>query len=372
MGFDAALWRGIAVFRVVSLCYAVALTGQNFTLLAWPGWTLVVVGAMVAWTAVATYAYASPARRRPPLLVADLVVGYACLLSTAVVAGERYLASGAPPLTSAWFASPVLAWVVVFGRRWAVILALAYAAAEVVLRGDIAAVVGDPPIVSGIVLIFVAGYAVGSMARFATEVEERFAQAVELEARTRERERLARSIHDSVLQVLAMVRRRGTEIGGEAAELGRMAGEQEIALRSLVSSEHGDPGAGGRTDLRAALQAFASGSVSVAAPATEVRLPRHAAEEITAAVRAALANVERHCPPGTRAWLLVEDEPDAVVVTVRDDGPGIPEDRVTAAAEEGRLGLAQSIIGRVRDLGGTVTLTSPPGEGTEIEMRVPR
>ena len=51
--------------------------------------------------------------------------------------------------------------------------------------------------------------------------------AAQVEAATRERERLARGIHDSVLQVLALVRRRGEELGGEAAELGRLAGEQE-------------------------------------------------------------------------------------------------------------------------------------------------
>jgi signal transduction histidine kinase len=42
------------------------------------------------------------------------------------------------------------------------------------------------------------------------------------------------------------------------------------------------------------------------------------------------------------------------------------------AAAEGRLGVAQSIEGRVRELGGAVTVVSGPGLGTEIEMRVPR
>ena len=39
---------------------------------------------------------------------------------------------------------------------------------------------------------------------------------------------------------------------------------------------------------------------------------------------------------------------------------------------EGRLGVAQSIRGRVHDLGGTVAITGTPGEGTEVELRVPR
>ncbi len=52
--------------------------------------------------------------------------------------------------------------------------------------------------------------------------------------RGRERARLARAVHDGVLQVLALVQRRGAELGGDAAELGRLAGEQEAALRSLI------------------------------------------------------------------------------------------------------------------------------------------
>jgi hypothetical protein len=68
----------------------------------------------------------------------------------------------------------------------------------------------------------------------------------------------------------------------------------------------------------------------------------------------------------------VEDEPDAVLVTVRDDGPGIAEGRLEAAAAEGRLGVAQSIRGRLRDLGGGVELFSVPGQGTEVELRLPK
>jgi hypothetical protein len=71
------------------------------------------------------------------------------------------------------------------------------------------------------------------------------------EAATAERERLARSIHDSVLQVLARVRKRGAEIGGEAAELAALAGEQEVALRSLVASAPHGGDAGETADLRA-------------------------------------------------------------------------------------------------------------------------
>jgi signal transduction histidine kinase len=103
-----------------------------------------------------------------------------------------------------------------------------------------------------------------------------------------------------------------------------------------------------------------------------VRLAAGAAHEIEAAVAAALDNVRRHGGEGARAWVLVEDGPGEVTVSVRDDGQGIPAGRLEQAEADGRLGVAQSIRGRVRDLGGTVAIVSAPGEGTEIEMTVPR
>jgi hypothetical protein len=64
--------------------------------------------------------------------------------------------------------------------------------------------------VNGTVLLLLAGVVIGYMATLTTDAERRLQRATELEAATRERERLARGIHDSVLQVLALVQRRGT------------------------------------------------------------------------------------------------------------------------------------------------------------------
>lgn len=345
----------------------------------WAAWAVLVV--MSGWTVLTTYAYARPARRTWRLLTADLLVAFGCLFATGLAATPYYLTQ-APPLSSYWFAGAALSASVIWGRRGAATVALAYGFADITLR-----VVMDANVtaatVRGVVLLLLACLAVGYMARVAEQAEERFARAVTLEARIREREQLARSIHDSVLQVLALVRRRGDEIGGEAAELGRIAGEQEVRLRSLVTngldaavavpSAPGGAAAGDApTDLRDALRRLESVRVSVSAPATPVLLPGQTAAELAAAVAAALDNVERHCPSSTRAWVLVEDEEHAVTVTVRDDGPGMSPGRVEQARAEGRLGVAQSILGRVRDLGGTTGLYSEPGEGTEIEMAVPR
>jgi signal transduction histidine kinase len=70
--------------------------------------------------------------------------------------------------------------------------------------------------------------------------------------------------------------------------------------------------------------------------------------------------------------VLIEDDGDAVVVSVRDDGVGFDRDRLESARAAGRLGVASSVIGRMSAVGGTATVTSKPGAGTEVELRVPR
>jgi signal transduction histidine kinase len=197
-----------------------------------------------------------------------------------------------------------------------------------------------------------------------------------------------------VLQVLAMVQRRGSALGGDAAELGRMAGEQEVALRTLVSSgvvpatrtsQDASPAAVSPAaddeegaeepklyDLRSLLAQHAGSRVTFSEPGAPVLLKQSAAKELAAAVSAALDNVRGHAGEDARAWILVEDWPEEVIVTVRDDGPGIPEGRLAQAEGEGRLGVALSIRGRLRELGGSAELISVPGQGTEVELKVPR
>jgi signal transduction histidine kinase len=366
---DTPLWRALAVFRLAALGYASLLVAHNFRHYEHPilGW--VVVGVMAAWSAVTIYGYARARLRNWPLLVADLVVTAACVVVSPWVLGPSGLDQGFATLPAAWIASPVLAWAISGGRRRGAVAAVLLAICDQGVRGEI-----TPNSLDGNVLMLLAGIAVGHVTRLAVRAQEALQRATELEAANRERERLARGIHDSVLQVLALVQRRGAEIGGGAAELGRLAGEQEAALRALVGTAAGSPVPGAPdqpVDLRPLLAATATATVSLATPAHPVPLAEHAAREVTAAVGAALANVRQHCGPGARAWVLVESDGEEVTVSIRDDGPGIPTGRLDEAAADGRLGVAQSIRGRVRDLGGTVTITSGAGHGTEVELRIP-
>ncbi|ASW54369.1 MacS family sensor histidine kinase [Plantactinospora sp. KBS50] len=364
--YDVPLWRAIAVFRIGSFGYVALTAAVNAGAYRHPWLVWAELAVMGVWTAVAVPAYTATRRRRP-LLAVDLVVTVGCLLLTPLAAGAAAMGPGRPPVPpSAWMAGPVLAWAVAGGRRPAVAAALLIGATDVATHHRL-----TQTTLNGPVLLLLAGVGMGQLARLIVDARQRLRRAVELEAATRERERLARGIHDSVLQVLALVQRRGTEIGGEAAELGRLAGAQEVALRELVTGRRPVPPAGG-ADLRTELGRYAAPGVSLSTPAEPVTLPAGTATAVAAATGAALDNVRRHCGPSAPAWVLVEDEPDAVTVTIRDEGPGITPGRLERAAADGRIGVAQSIRGRIRDAGGSVTITSAPGEGTEIELRVPR
>ncbi|MEU5654056.1 DUF5931 domain-containing protein [Streptomyces sp. NPDC047737] len=392
MSVEQPLWRALTAYRVLTLVYAALLAGFGSEKFERP-WVVVAYLAFLAlWTLVTLPRVANAASCTKRFLGLDLVVALVGILLTPLADFDAQHVDG-PTLPSIWTAGSVLAFALKGGWRWAAFASTLVAVANIVERGE-----PSEDTFHNVVLVWVASIAIGYVVEVARASERTLARALEIEAATRERERLARDIHDSVLQVLAMVQRRGTALGGEAAELGRMAGEQEVALRTLVSSglvpatrvsedsaegavvravdtgdlERADEDEQAPCDLRSLLAVHAGSRVVFAEPGAPVLLPAAAARELAAAVSAALDNVRVHAGADAQAWILVEDEPDAVIVTVRDDGPGIPEGRLDQAEEEGRLGVALSIRGRLRDLGGTAELISVPGQGTEVELKIPK
>ena len=365
------LWRAVTVFRIATLAYAVAMMATRGGTYLRPAWGWVDMGMMALWTLAAALLYSDPRRRTWPLLLTDVLVTIACMIPTTWVVPADNLSHGASTLPMAWAAGPVLAWAISGGMRRGAVAALLVGAADLTIRGGINAVT-----VNATALLLLAGIVVGYVVRLGLDAQAQLRRATEMQAATRERERLARGIHDSVLQVLSLIERRGSELGGEAAALGRLAGQQGANLRSLVGMGANGAATGGEVDLREALgsqipELSGSPQVSLAFPASPVLLREDVAVEVSRAVGAALDNVKVHCGPSARAWVLVEDEGAQVLVTVRDEGPGIAEGRLAEAAGEGRLGVAQSIHGRMRDLGGSASIVSS-SMGTEVELRVPR
>jgi len=360
-------WRVVAAYRGLALAYAVAVAAAGAPPYRHPAAGAAVLAALAAWTVAITVWSLRAGQLPTAALAADVAVAVAAIALTPAAVAHHEITSGAATLPGPWAAAPVIGVAVARGPAGGVLAALVVAAADIGERGTL-----TQNTLYGAVLLLLAGGLGGYVVRLSQRAEAATAAAARLEAATAERERLARDIHDSVLQVLALVARRGAALGGEAAELGRLAGEQEVALRTLVSTPLPIVDAQGDVDVRAQLEPLAGERVTVSCPATHVRLPGRQADELTAAVRVALANVAQHAGGEARAWVLLEDESDAVTVTVRDDGVGFDPARLDQARREGRLGVAQSIVARMEMIGGTATLESAPGAGTEVELRVPR
>lgn len=359
------LWRAIAVFRVVALAFAagaVAVRGDDLESLAG---AVALLAVMAAWTLVVVLGYGLGWGRTRRFVVVDLVVTLGCMAGSLMAQPWDAAAGGATVLTSIWVAGPVLALGLVWGHAGGLVGAACVSAALLLLR--------RPPgseELYAIALLVVVGLVFGYAARVMRETAERLRRALAAEGAALERERLQRSIHDGVLQVLTLVRR-GGDRDADSAALAQLAAEQEVALRALLTSDDSALDAQER-DLTGPMRALARHWAEVVTPSEPIVLPGPVVDELVAATREALSNVERHAGPGARAWVVLEDHGDAVGVVVRDDGRGIAPGRLDAAREAGHLGASQSIRGRIEAMGGRAVLTTAPGEGVEWEMIVPK
>ncbi|MGW9262993.1 MacS family sensor histidine kinase [Gordonia terrae] len=367
------LWRGAQIFRLLSYLYALGFQIAVNPDLDRSGVAWVLFGLLSAWTLVSGIGYFVGFARNRVWVGAEVVVVCALMLSTSYVAGADWAWHNQTWPTTLWATNAVISVAILTGPVGGIVAGLIVGGTSTFVKGELNLDFGRN---ATIIVIVATGMAVGLAAANARRVQEQLSRAARIAAAAEERERLSREVHDGVLQVLALIARRGREIGGPTDELARLAAEQERALRRLISDTDdpvaSDPDAQRSVDLAAALRVFGDGRVSVSAPADPVMIPAHRGAEIRAAVVNALDNVVNHAGPGARAYILVEDLGSDVVVSVRDDGIGIPDGRLAEAVAQGRVGVSKSIVGRIESLGGTVRLDTETGAGTEWEFTVPR
>ena len=184
--------------------------------------------------------------------------------------------------------------------------------------------------------------------------------------RSEERANLAAHLHDGVLQTLALIQRRADD----PREVRSMARRQERELREWLFE---DPSLATTTDTVAGLLRHELAAVEdnhrvrVEVIAVGDAPLDEAARALVAAGREAVVNAATHAQVD-KIDVFLEAESDAIELFVRDRGVGFDPDAVS----KDRHGVAESIRGRVERAGGTAVVRSAPGEGTEIELRVPR
>ncbi|MFC4742242.1 MacS family sensor histidine kinase [Gordonia hankookensis] len=371
------LWRAAQLFRFLSYLYALGFQiAVNDDLrhddVAWA-----LFGVLSAWSLVSGIAYYAGFGRNRYWVGADVAVACGLMLTTSYVADTAWALNNQTWPTTLWAVNAVISVALLAGPIWGMGSGLLVGGTSAFVKGAFDLNLGRN---ATIIIIVATGMAVGLAAVIARRAHAVLVRAAGIAAATEERERLSREVHDGVLQVLALIARRGREIGGPTTELAELAGEQERALRKLVSDADrigisrtgiSRTGTERTADLGAILRRSATERVSVSAPATPVVVDVVVAEEIRAAVRNVLDNVIHHAGASAQAFVLLEDLGDRVVVSVRDDGVGIPAGRVEEARRQGRMGISTSIVGRVEALGGTAILDSGPGAGTEWELTIP-
>ncbi|WP_245907465.1 sensor histidine kinase [Leucobacter massiliensis] len=187
-------------------------------------------------------------------------------------------------------------------------------------------------------------------------------------AREAERAEIAAHLHDSVLQTLALIQQR-SEPGSDIARLAR---GQERELREwLFRGADGGAAAPAEAvdaELRAHAQALeAAHAVRFEIVTVGLGDGVSAPEPIVAAAREAMLNAARHA--GGEVTVYVEAARDRITVDVTDRGPGLD----LGTLPEGRMGVRESILGRMERAGGTASIVpGPGGSGTAVRLGIPR
>ncbi len=263
----------------------------------------------------------------------------------------------AAPRDGALWARPAL----VEGLRAAAAVALIVGAgaALVLQTGGVAAAAAIA--VTASLIVAGIGLLVGPrLARARAETERERADR----ARAEERVAVAARLHDSVLQTLALIQR--SDDAGRSAMLAR---QQERELRGWL---YGAAGEGGAPTVGAALAAVAAqveeryGVRVELVQATDAAMDDRMAECVAAAGEA-ITNAAKHAGVDSVS-VLTRVTDGELSIFVRDRGAGFDPSAVALD----RHGLSESIRGRMTRAGGRAEIASAPGEGTEVELLLPR
>lgn len=180
--------------------------------------------------------------------------------------------------------------------------------------------------------------------------------------RASERAEMAAHLHDSVLQTLALIQQKA----GPQSDAARLARAQERDLREWLFTGVTTGPVDLSTELRRVatmLERDFAVHVDVVAVGS---IDREAPEALLAAAKEAMLNAARHA--GGRISVYLESSPTAIEVSITDRGPGFAPGDIPAD----RMGVRESILGRMQRAGGTATVQAGPGgTGTEIRLTLP-
>lgn len=366
-GIEVTLLRIVVVFRVVGAAWLTALASITLfredlgpdpagkATIIWSS-----IGIALAWTAVTVFlAYSRPrALGRWSFLVVDLALASWVAMTPGLVGTDIFFAGGWP------ISSPFLV-ATTRGLTSTVAPALLVAASSAVGVASLNARAFEV-LALNFVSPLVVAWGFGTIKEQDAnrrEAEEALAFERTKLARADERAEMAAHLHDSVLQTLALIQRKAPE----NRDVTRLARRQERELRAWLNG--GATLAAGNTlsaaVIRAAEDVEDEYDVIVEVSTAGDRTLDERTAGVVLAAREAMTNAARFAGV-ERIFVLAEAHGEEVRLVVRDQGDGFDPQDVSGD----RRGIRESIVGRLERLGGTATVTSKVGEGTEIELSV--
>jgi signal transduction histidine kinase len=373
------------LLRTTTRFLGIACTAVSLVALSFPGVADVPRQAMVGVVSLVMIAFFVMIGRSGSMLwvllgmAAGLVAGGVALVPGKI---DGPLATAVIPLVGGAIASFAILLSSSTKRVVLAAVAAAVVLAEVVIGTGSILNVQVAAVLLGWVLCFVAGFWIGnSVPRAARRIysignahrAER--QASETEAQRRQGARL---LHDTVLATLTLLAHSGFGVTPDA--LRAQAAEDARLLRHLRLGSTPQPQSSGDYNLdtteesplgqtlESVKQRFGRMGLEVSWHGTgQVLLPTHVLDAFLLALAECLENVRRHAGVTEAHVTIIHDE-KMVRAMVTDAGVGFELDGIS----EERLGFKESVVNRLREVGGGARLFSAPGAGTTVVLEAPR
>ncbi len=361
---ELAVLRGIAIGRWATWFWLVGVAVLSRERIDRPAVVAVALAAALSVTVVHSVVEWRPAARPSlGLLVVEFGVAMALWIADGVAFGPGHVGAGQQSIAGDWPLIAVISMATRVGPWRGAVLGLALAAARISgfqLNGGSLDADSYVSFAASAVFYAIFAFVGGSMVRLLRRVETEVLTV-------RARENVARTLHDGVLQTLAIVERRTRSSDPELADLAR-ASDRELRawlFHGVGPEALSEPGLGLEARLRAVAERTARHhglSPTVNVIDDETALDDAALAAIAGAVGEALTNAAKHAD-ARHVTVFAENDDGVVFASVRDDGVGFDPSN-TKIGE----GIRRSIEGRIKEVGGRVEIESSPGTGTEVRI----
>jgi signal transduction histidine kinase/ligand-binding sensor domain-containing protein len=204
-----------------------------------------------------------------------------------------------------------------------------------------------------------------------------------LDERLRERERIARELHDTLLQgVQGLIlqfqsvadefpreKRTHEELAKALDRADEIVAEGRDRVRALRSTEHSGALSDTIADGADRLLARSKLDIAIATEGTPRDLRPLVADEIIRVADEALFNIDRHAQ-ATSVEIHILYARSGLTIRIADNGVGIPEDILAAGGREGHFGLL-GMRERAHRIGAELAVRNLPGKGAEVALTIP-